>query len=134
MPSETYHESELSEGTRDIHRALASLREELDAIDWYQQRIDATSDRELAAVLAHNRDEEIEHAAMVLEWIRRKAPVFDRVLKTYLFTEAPIVQIEEGAEADEVPARPAVNGRSERTSPSVGSLIDDSHLPPGTAR
>lgn len=97
MANEGYHEpvGELSDASRDLHRAITSLMEELEAVDWYQQRIDVTKDRELAAILAHNRDEEIEHAAMVLEWIRRKVPKFDDELRDYLFTEKPIVVIEE---------------------------------------
>lgn len=93
-----YHEGldELTPETRDLHRALSSLVEELEAVAWYQQRVDVTKDEQLAAVLAHNRDEEIEHAAMVLEWIRRRVPAFDKELKTYLFTGKPITEIEEG--------------------------------------
>jgi len=92
MAHEGYHEPVelLGEETRDMHRAIISLVEELEAVDWYNQRIDACSDRELAAILAHNRDEEKEHAAMTLEWIRRKDPAFDNELKDYLFTEKPI--------------------------------------------
>ena len=76
--------------TMDRHRALASLGEELEAIDWYAQRIDATTDDDLRAILAHNRDEEKEHAAMVLEWIRRKDPRLSKEMKAYLFTDTPI--------------------------------------------
>jgi len=92
MSNEGYHEpvAELSDETRDMHRAITSLMEELEAVDWYNQRVDACSDNELKAILKHNRDEEKEHAAMVLEWIRRKDPTFDRELKDYLFTEAEI--------------------------------------------
>lgn len=92
MSSEGYHEpvEELSDDTRDMHRAVVSLMEELEAADWYNQRIDACKDRELAAILAHNRDEEKEHAAMVLEWIRRKDPKFDEHLREFLFTDKPI--------------------------------------------
>jgi uncharacterized protein len=87
--SMTWHEpyEKLSEETRDLHRALRSLIEELEAIDWYQQRIDAASDDELRAVVKHNRDEEMEHAAMTLEWIRRRMPDFDKELRDWLFTE-----------------------------------------------
>ena len=97
-----YHEShdKLSERTHDMHRALASLMEELEAIDWYQQRVDATTDPALREILAHNRDEEIEHAAMVLEWLRRNSPEFDRQLRQYLFTSEPVVHIEEAEEQD----------------------------------
>jgi ferritin-like protein len=92
MSNEGYHEplEELTEATRDMHRAITSLMEELEAVDWYNQRVDACKDSELKAILAHNRDEEKEHAAMVLEWIRRKDPSFDKELKDYLFTEKPI--------------------------------------------
>ncbi len=92
-----YHEptNELTEKTRDLHRALVSLQEELEAIDWYQQRIDVAADTELKAILAHNRDEEVEHASMVLEWIRRRYPVFDQNLREYLFTSKPIHEIED---------------------------------------
>ena len=78
----------------DRHRAITSLQEELEAVDWYDQRVAATSDESLAEVLAHNRDEEKEHAAMTLEWIRRRDPAFDLVLRTYLFTEVPIIEVE----------------------------------------
>ena len=93
MAHEGMHEdrSELTDATRDMHRAIISLMEELEAIDWYQQRVDACRDSELRAVLAHNRDEEKEHAAMTLEWIRRHDPVFDRQLREYLFQEGSIV-------------------------------------------
>jgi len=77
----------LSAETRDMHRALASLVEELEAVDWYNQRVDVCSNPELKAILAHNRDEEKEHAAMVLEWIRRQDPRFDHELRDYLFTD-----------------------------------------------
>ncbi len=92
MANEGFHEpvAELSDKTRDMHRAIISLMEELEAVDWYNQRIDATKDKELAAILAHNRDEEKEHAAMVLEWIRRQDPRFDKELKDYLFTTEEI--------------------------------------------
>lgn len=96
MSHEGYHEpiNELTKETHDMHRAIVSLMEELEAIDWYQQRIDATHDNELKAILAHNRDEEKEHAAMVLEWIRRRDPRFDKELRDYLFTEKPITNLE----------------------------------------
>ncbi len=92
MANEGYHEpiDELTDETRDMHRAITSLMEEFEAIDWYNQRVDATKDPELAAILAHNRDEEKEHAAMVLEWIRRKDPTFEKELKDFLFTDKPI--------------------------------------------
>jgi hypothetical protein len=80
----------LSKETLDMHRAIVSLIEELEAVDWYQQRADACGDRALQAILAHNRDEEKEHAAMLLEWIRRNDASFSKELKDYLFTEASI--------------------------------------------
>ena len=95
MANEGYHESDLSEATRDMHRAIVSLMEELEAVDWYNQRVDACTDQELRAILAHNRDEEKEHAAMVLEWIRRHDPAFDQELRDYLFTTKPIAALEE---------------------------------------
>jgi len=97
--SSSYHESVelLSQETIERHRALVSLMEELEAIDWYQQRIDATADEELAALLAHNRDEEKEHAAMALEWLRRHDPHLDAVLRQYLFTDGPIEELEDNA-------------------------------------
>jgi len=100
MASEALHEPEAVIGAAavDLHRAIVSLMEELEAIDWYHQRARATSDASLRAVLEHNRDEEKEHASMALEWIRRHDPVFDRHLRTYLFTDAPIVGIEAEAE------------------------------------
>jgi len=92
MANEGYHEavSELSQKTKDMHRALVSLMEELEAVDWYNQRMDATKDDELRAVLKHNRDEEMEHAAMVLELIRRRVPEFDKELRDWLFTDKPL--------------------------------------------
>jgi len=92
-------EDRLAADTIDRHRALASIQEELEAVDWYAQRVDATTDPELAAVLAHNRDEEKEHAAMALEWLRRRDPVLDRHLRTYLFKSGSIIEIEHEAEA-----------------------------------
>lgn len=92
MSNEGYHEpvGELSDETRDMHRAIVSLMEELEAVDWYNQRADACRDPELRAILAHNRDEEKEHAAMVLEWIRRRDAVLSKELKEFLFSSRPI--------------------------------------------
>jgi ferritin-like protein len=89
MANEGYHEpiEELSDETRDMHRAIISLMEELEAVDWYNQRADACKDPELRAILKHNRDEEKEHASMVMEWIRRHDPKFDKELRDYLFTD-----------------------------------------------
>ncbi len=106
MASEGLHEAAdlLDEATVDHHRAMTSLCEELEAVDWYDQRVKATSDASLAAVLAHNRDEEKEHASMTLEWLRRRDPVLDRHLRTYLFRTEPITEIEAQAEADADPS------------------------------
>ena len=92
MANEGYHEpiDELSDETRDMHRAITSLMEELEAVDWYNQRVDACKDAELKSILEHNRDEEKEHAAMVLEWIRRRDPTLDKELQDYLFKEGKI--------------------------------------------
>jgi ferritin-like protein len=99
MSSEQLHEpaKALAPSTIDRHRAIVSLMEELEAVDWYEQRVDATSDDELGAILAHNRDEEREHAAMILEWLRRNDPRWDRVFRTYLFTDAAITELEHEA-------------------------------------
>lgn len=107
--SDSYHEplDKLSSTTQDMHRALVSLQEELEAVDWYQQRADACIDAELKAILLHNMREEIEHAAMVLEWLRRRHPDFEKNMRTYLFKEQPILEIE------------AVD--MNRTTPSAGS-------------
>lgn len=92
MSNEGYHEpiDKLSAETMDMHRAITSLMEELEAVDWYNQRVDAATDPELKKILAHNRDEEKEHAAMVLEWIRRRDPKMDKELRDALFKEGPI--------------------------------------------
>ncbi len=92
-----YHEMPkvLSEQTKDYVRALNSLKEEIEAVDWYQQRVDATSDQALKKIMAHNRDEEMEHACMTLEWLRRNMDGWNENLKTYLFTEKDITSIEE---------------------------------------
>ncbi|MDO8299906.1 ferritin-like domain-containing protein [Lacisediminimonas sp.] len=92
MANEGYHEAldKLSEKTKDMHRAITSLMEELEAVDWYNQRADACTDPDLKAILEHNRDEEKEHAAMVLEWIRRQDPKMDQELRDNLFKQGPI--------------------------------------------
>jgi ferritin-like protein len=123
--STTFHESEerLRPATRDLHRAIVSLMEELEAVDWYQQRMDATESPELRDILRHNRDEEKEHAAMVLEWIRRHDAAFDTKLREYLFTEGSIVGREaalDGPGASEAPA--AVASHANGATTSLGSL------------
>ncbi len=85
--------NELTDHTKDMHKAIISLREELEAVDLYNQRVDMCKNNELRAILAHNGDEEKEHAAMILEWIRRQDPAFDKELKDYLFTEKPIAHL-----------------------------------------
>lgn len=92
MAHEALHEEakSLSKETLNMHRALVSLIEELEAVDWYNQRVDVCKDPELKALLAHNRDEEKEHASMLLEWIRGKDPTFSKELRDYLFTDKPL--------------------------------------------
>ena len=92
-----YHEplEELSPKTRQMHQALTSLQEELEAADWYQQRADACTDGALKEILLHNMREEIEHACMVIEWLRRNSSDFEKELRTYLFTDADIAHVEE---------------------------------------
>ncbi len=107
------NESVLKPETVDRHRAVVSIMEELEAIDWYDQRIDAASDGELKELLAHNRDEEKEHAAMMLEWLRRHDAKLDEHLRTYLFTNKRLLQIEEEAEG---------NGGGDQSSSNDGSL------------
>ena len=98
--SGSLHESEavLKPETIDRHRAVVSIMEELEAVDWYDQRIDAAGDSELKKILAHNRDEEKEHASMMLEWLRRHDAMLDRHLRTYLFTDKSVLEIEKDAE------------------------------------
>jgi len=99
MSSESYHEpiELLSEETKNMHRAIVSLKEELEAVDWYQQRAEACSDDELRAVIVHNKNEEIEHAMMNLEWIRRHSEVFDANIKTYINSKGSILAVEKAA-------------------------------------
>jgi uncharacterized protein len=97
--SAEWHEDydKMSEASRNFSRAIKSVQEELEAVDWYNQRAEATTDDQLRRVLEHNRDEEIEHAIMSLEWLRRNNPVFNEHMRTYLFTEGDILEIEENA-------------------------------------
>ena len=112
MSSEMLHEAaeKLTSATIDRHRATVSLMEELEAIDWYDQRIDAASDETLKEILRHNRDEEKEHASMVLEWLRRQDPVLDKQLRTYLFREGDIMAAEAEMEAAEASDPPVADG------------------------
>lgn len=101
--SNQYHEpvESLDEHTKNCTRALMSLKEEVEAVDWYNQRIAATDDKDLKEILIHNRDEEIEHAVMTLEWLRRNmGTVWDEEMRTYLFKEGNISHIEEGEEGE----------------------------------
>jgi ferritin-like protein len=120
MASEGLHEAAdlLDEETIDHHRAVTSLCEELEAVDWYDQRVKATSDPTLADVLAHNRDEEKEHASMTLEWLRRRDPTLDRHLRTYLFTTGSILETE--AEAESAPGPEEPDGAAGERSGSLG--------------
>ncbi len=108
---------QLKPETVDRHRAIVSVMEELEAIDWYDQRIDAAGDAQLRELLAHNRDEEKEHAAMVLEWLRRHDAKLDQHLRTYLFTEGRLLDIEHEAEHGAAPAQEGGDG-----SLGIGSL------------
>lgn len=96
--SSQYIESDIKALTRDVHRALASLQEELEAIDYYQQRSDSATDPELKAILEHNREEEVEHAVLLFEWLRRHAPDFDEKMKTYVFQKGSLLDIEIASE------------------------------------
>jgi uncharacterized protein len=124
--SDSYHEAldKLSSTTQDMHRALVSLQEELEAVDWYQQRADACEDAELKAILLHNMREEIEHAAMVLEWLRRNHPDFEKNLRTYLFQQKPILEVEELDQASNGKAAPNA-GRPQRMGLTVGTMKGD---------
>ena len=133
MSSENLHEARetLPEEIIDKHRAITSLMEELDAVDWYDQRAAVTGDAELREILLHNRNEEMEHAAMVLEWLRRRHPMIDEHLRTYLFCEGNILEAEEaatgndngaGTDAEPAPSRPARGDGSL----GIGSLRDPS--------
>jgi hypothetical protein len=124
--SDTYHESldKLSSRTQDMHRALVSLQEELEAVDWYQQRADATEDAELKAILLHNMREEIEHASMVLEWLRRNHADFSQHLHTYLFQQKPILEIEEVDRASNGKGEPTT-GRPQHAGLTIGTMKGD---------
>ena len=116
MADEGLHEArkDLSKETRDMHRALVSLQEELEAIDWYRQRAEACGDAQLKSILVHNMREEMEHSAMLIEWLRRKESNFDGHLQTYVFSDTPITARDE-----------AVSGQSltdDSRTPTIGSL------------
>ena len=120
--STTLHEAadQLKSATIDIHRAVVSLIEELEAFDWYNQRAEVTQDLQLRSILEHNRDEEIEHASMTLEWIRRNVAKFDEALKTYLFTQGDITAIEEKSEGSKAGSGHAEAGQRLRLT--VGEM------------
>lgn len=119
MASDMLHEDpdKLGPEVIDRHRAIASLMEELEAVDWYDQRAKATSNPELRAILEHNRDEEKEHAAMALEWLRRNDPKLDEHLKTFLFKDGPIAGMEKAMTSGSEEAAPATDA-----SLGIGSL------------
>lgn len=116
MSSESYHEREdlLSESTKNLHRANVSLREELEAVDWYQQRAEACTDPDLKAILIHNKNEELEHAMMALEWMRRKDPKLAEHIATYINAKGDILAAESAAKSD------GGGGESKTQSPSLG--------------
>jgi hypothetical protein len=118
-------EDKLRPETIDRHRAVVSIMEELEAVDWYDQRIDAADDAELRALLAHNRDEEKEHAAMMLEWLRRRDAKLNEHLRTYLFTDKPLLEIEAAAEHGD----PANSEQTGAGSLGIGSLRSNGNVP-----
>ena len=124
MASETLHEdvAKLNPLTVDKHRAIVSLMEELEAVDWYAQRVDATADAELKEILAHNRDEEKEHAMMVLEWLRRRDNIFAEMIATYIGSTGSIVRVEEESTAAEVGGEGAATAAPSDGSLGIGSL------------
>jgi uncharacterized protein len=126
MSHEGYHESAdlLPEATKDFHRAIESLIEELEAVDWYQQRADATKEETLRAVLLHNRNEEVEHAMMTLEWLRRRDAKIDETARMFLFAEGEITEIEAAKKAAMAAGGAASGGgTSAPTSPASPSSL-----------
>lgn len=115
-----YHEpaEELSQEARNFSRALNSLKEEIEAVDWYHQRVVTSDNAELASIMAHNRDEEIEHACMTLEWLRRNMPGWDEELRNYLFKEGSIAGNEQ--ETTEEPGEESSKSTSTDSSDSLG--------------
>lgn len=118
-----YHEAEenLTEEAMEYHRIIKSVMEELEAVDWYNQRAAATNDPEIKAIVEHNRDEEIEHACMGLEWLRRNYPVWDEMLRTFLFTSAKITEVEEEVEG-EAETEAAVKAPASSQSLGLGNM------------
>ena len=123
--STTLHEpaDRLKTETIDFHRAMVSLMEELEAIDWYRQRSEACTNSQLRAILEHNMNEEIEHASMALEWIRRNTPKFDEALKTYLFTTGEITKLEEAVSGKEQTAK----SKKPNLRTTIGDMKGNSH-------
>jgi ferritin-like protein len=127
MSSENLHapRERLSRQTLALHHALVSVIEELEAVDWYRQRADDTEDDELRGLLLHNMREEMEHASMVLEWVRRNSPDFAAHMKTYLFTDQPILQVEKAATGEAPDDSRTSKGGSAKSSDrdfTIGSL------------
>ena len=120
--TDAYHEprEQLRQETIERHRAVRSIIEELEAVDWYDQRVDASQDPELRAVLAHSRDEEKEHATMTLEWLRRHDPVLDATLRKYLFKDGSITALEHAD--DEAPPARTTKAPAGDGSLGIGSL------------
>ena len=116
MAHEGFHEGPgtLSELTKDYHRIIQSTMEELEAVDWYNQRAEAANDPSAKAIMEHNRDEEIEHACMGLEWLRRHSPVWDEMMRKFLFTSGDIIVQEAGGAGETAQNGPA--------TPSAGTL------------
>jgi ferritin-like protein len=136
MGSESYHEpiELLSEETKNLHRGIISLIEELEAIDWYQQRAEACSDPELKSVLIHNRNEEIEHAMMNLEWLRRNSDDFDEKMRTYLFSQGPLVEVEANEEAAALEAGTSPSARAPTAPAGSGEAAPRPTAGPGPRR
>jgi ferritin-like protein len=130
MASDGFHEPVelLSPRTKDMHRAISTLMEELEAIDWYQQRAEGCADDELRAIILHNKNEEIEHAMMTLEWLRRKDPDFGSRIETYVFSEGPITAVEAAAKGgDSAPSAegpPAAGSSAEAAAPAVSPSLE----------
>lgn len=124
--STQFHESpeKMRPETRDRHRSIVSLMEELEAVDWYDQRFDAADDDELREILRHNRDEEKEHASMLLEWLRRADPVWHEHLSRYLFSEGSIAALAAEAEEEERTETPVAGRRVFERSLGIGGLAD----------
>ena len=126
MADEGWHEVGLSDEAQDMHRAIRSAMEELEAVDWYHQRADVTGDAALRDIMIHNRNEEMEHFAMSIEWLRRRYPDLDAALRLYLFSEGDITQLEEEATGD--------NNDGPSPGPSPGSDAGQGGLGIGNLR